>query len=122
MSYFLLWSTPNPYEVLSIRKLATLLGTFLFVGVWVHIVLDLLFASLCFCVIVGSMLSHWYSFELILSLPHLFTIFLLMYMGHRGNSHVYTWDVVLIVVYTQVFCEQSHIYLLMSEILIFERC
>ena len=56
---------PNPYEAFSVTKLTTPLGTFLFVGVWVHDVLELLFVSLCLCVMFRSVLSHWYHVEVI---------------------------------------------------------
>ena len=51
---------PKPYEVFSVIELETPMGTFLFVGVWVHDVLDMFSASLGLYVMFESMLSHWY--------------------------------------------------------------
>ena len=88
----------------------TPLGTFLFVGVWVHDVLELLFVSLCLCVLFRSVLSHWYHVEVIWVLACLFTTFLLLYVGHRGISRVYTQAVTLVVVYTYRFSVNNHVY------------
>ena len=51
---------PNPYEAFSVTKLTTPLGTFLFVGVWVHDVLEFLFVYVScseVCYPIGIMLK-----------------------------------------------------------------